>query len=98
MPRPPRVHVPDGFYHVVLRGNHREVLFGSSVDRQALNDIVADAVRQHTARVHGFCWMSNHLHALLHFCRLQTRLWERLCSASASATFISLSYHQCWFD
>ena len=65
MPRPSRVHVPDGFYHVVLRGNHREILFGSGADRQVLNDIVADVVRSHGARVHGFCWMSNHLHALL---------------------------------
>ena len=65
MPRPPRVHVPDGFYHVVLRGNHREVLFGGAADRQVLNDIAADVVRSHGARIHGFCWMSNHLHALL---------------------------------
>jgi REP element-mobilizing transposase RayT len=65
MPRPPRVHVPDGFYHVVLRRNHREVLFGRAADRQVLNDIVADVVRSHGARVQGFCWMSNHLHALL---------------------------------
>jgi len=65
MPRSARVHVPGGFYHVVLRGNHREALFGTAGDRQVLNDIVADAISRHDARVHAYCWMSNHLHALL---------------------------------
>jgi putative transposase len=65
MPRSPRLHVPGGFYHVVLRGNHREALFGTAGDRQVLNDIVADAISRHDAHVHAFCWMSNHLHALL---------------------------------
>jgi REP element-mobilizing transposase RayT len=27
MPRPPRLHMPGGSYHVTLRGNHREDLF-----------------------------------------------------------------------
>jgi REP element-mobilizing transposase RayT len=64
MPRSARFHVPGGYYHVVLRGNHREVLFGTAADRQFLNDIVANAISRHRARVHAFCWMSNHLHAL----------------------------------
>ena len=63
MPRPPRLHVPGGFYHVVLRGNHREALFSTAADRGVLNEIVADAAE--SARVHAFCWMSNHLHMLL---------------------------------
>jgi hypothetical protein len=27
MPRLPRLHVPGGCYHVILRGNHRENIF-----------------------------------------------------------------------
>jgi putative transposase len=65
MPRPARLHVPGGYYHVILRGNHREALFGHTRDRHALNDIVADVVRRFEVRIHAFCWMSNHLHALL---------------------------------
>ena len=65
MPRLPRLHVPNGFYHAVLRGNHREALFDAAADRQVLNDIVADVINRFGARVHAFCWMSNHLHALL---------------------------------
>jgi REP element-mobilizing transposase RayT len=57
--------VSGGCYHVILRGNHQEPLFGSHRDRQVLNDIVADSVRQMEARIHAFCWMTNHLHACI---------------------------------
>lgn len=65
MPRAPRLHVPGGCYHVILRGNHREALFGSTADRDVLNEIVGDAVAKTGARFHAFCWMTNHLHALV---------------------------------
>src|SRR5882724_7664036 len=65
MPRLPRLHAPGAFYHVILRGNHREALFGSHHDRVALNNIVAAALERQQARLHIFCWMTNHLHALV---------------------------------
>ncbi len=65
MSRPPRLHVPGAFYHVILRGNHREALFGTAADRGVLNDFVADAVTRFVCRIHAFCWMTNHLHALV---------------------------------
>jgi putative transposase len=65
MPRPPRIFVPGAYYHVTLRGNHQEALFGSPDDRDALDAIVADAIKRHAARVHAYCWMTNHLHAVV---------------------------------
>jgi putative transposase len=65
MPRRPRLHVPGGCYHVTLRGNHREAIFGTPRDRNVLNEIVADVVDRCDARVHAFCWMTNHLHMLI---------------------------------
>jgi putative transposase len=64
MPRLPRLHVPGGCYHVVLRGNHQEDLFCSPSDRYALNEITAEALVYYGARVHAYCWMTNHLHML----------------------------------
>jgi len=64
MPRLPRLHVPGGFYHVTLRGNHREDLFDTPEDRAVLNDIVATSIAKYGARVHAFCWMTNHTHLL----------------------------------
>jgi putative transposase len=65
MPRLPRLHVPGSFYHVILRGNHRENLFSSTDDRLRLNAIVAEATKKYSAQIHAFCWMTNHLHALM---------------------------------
>jgi hypothetical protein len=52
MPRLPRLHVPGGCYHVILR-NHREDLFGTEADRRKLNDIVAESLLKHQARLHA---------------------------------------------
>ena len=65
MPRAPRVHMPGAFYHVTLRGNHRERLFVAEGDQRLLNVIVARAMAASDARLHAYCWMTNHLHLLV---------------------------------
>jgi len=65
MPRLPRLHVPGGCYHVILRGNHRENIFSTPQDRVVLNALVAEAVDLYVARIHAYCWMTNHLHVLV---------------------------------
>lgn len=65
MPRQLRLHVPGGLYHVTLRGNHRQPIFFTDADRDLLDDLVADAIEQMAARVHAYCWMTNHLHMLV---------------------------------
>ena len=65
MARRLRLHVPGGFYHVTLRGNHRQPIFFAEADRDLLDDVVADAVDRLAARVHAYCWMTNHLHVLV---------------------------------
>src|SRR6476659_5606783 len=65
MPRSLRIHVPGGFYHVTLRGNHQQNIFFRDCDRGLLNTIVARALEKFATRLHAYCWMSNHLHLLL---------------------------------
>jgi putative transposase len=65
MPRPPRIHVSGGFYHAMLRGNHREDIFAVDSDRNLLNAIVQAALEKHGARIHAYCWMTNHVHLLV---------------------------------
>lgn len=65
MPRLPRIHVPGGFYHVTLRGNHRQAIFFCNADRQFLDATVAEIIEQCGARVHAYCWMTNHIHLLI---------------------------------
>lgn len=64
MPRARRTHIPGAFYHVTLRGNHREPIFRIPDDRLDLEEIVGDAIVRHGASVHAYCWMTNHIHLL----------------------------------
>lgn len=65
MPRPPRLHVPGGVYHVILRGNHRQAIFTQPADRQMLDALVAETLERFDARAHAYCWMTNHMHLAL---------------------------------
>lgn len=65
MPRKPRLHVPAAFYHVTLRGNHRQDIFFSPNDRNLLNEIVAQVIERSDTRLHAYCWMTNHIHMLV---------------------------------
>jgi len=62
MPRPKRLHMPGGFYHVMLRGNHRQRIFFGDSHLRRFEDLVADAVERCGIRVHAYCWMPNHVH------------------------------------
>lgn len=62
MPRKPRLHVPGGFFHVILRGNGRSDIFFAREDRSIWESLIADAVRRYGHRIHAYCWMTNHTH------------------------------------
>lgn len=65
MPRPLRIHVPAAFYHVTLRGNHRQNIFFRPADRTLFEEITAEVIDRFNARLHAYCWMTNHVHLLL---------------------------------
>jgi REP element-mobilizing transposase RayT len=65
MGRRPRVHAPDAYYHVTLRGNHREAIFRDERDRALLDEIVVESLQRFDARAHAYCWMTNHIHLLV---------------------------------
>jgi REP element-mobilizing transposase RayT len=65
MPRPQRLHVPAAHYHVTLRGNHRQNIFFCPADRQLFEEITAEVLDRFTARLHAYCWMTNHVHMLI---------------------------------
>ena len=62
MPRKPRLHVPGGLYHVILRGNDRQAIFFDTDDRQRWESLIADGLDEHRHRMHAYCWMTNHVH------------------------------------
>jgi REP element-mobilizing transposase RayT len=65
MARKPRLHVPGGLYHVILRGNARQEIFSAAADRLRFYELLADGVARFGYRVHAFCLMTNHVHLAL---------------------------------
>lgn len=62
MPRRPRLHLPGGFYHVILRGNGRQAIFFDNEDRDRWEIILQEALGRYRHRLHAYCWMTNHVH------------------------------------
>lgn len=65
MSRRRRIHVSGGFYHVTLRGNHRQAIFRDAADRSALDAIVRGAGDRTGTKVVAYCWMGNHIHLVV---------------------------------
>lgn len=84
MARMLRLHVPGGFYHTTLRGNHRQPIFFEAADRDLLERIVAQSLTALGARLHAYCWMTNHIHMLLQVAEMPLgRLMLRIASKYA---------------
>jgi len=62
MPRKPRLHVPGGLYHVILRGNGRQAIFFDTDDRERWNSLIETGLDRYGHRLHAYCWMTNHVH------------------------------------
>lgn len=65
MARLPRLILPDQPHHVILRGNNRQAIFFSDLDRQHLIATLTEAASQYRVAVHAYVLMDNHLHLLL---------------------------------
>ncbi|MBN4054313.1 transposase [Nitrospira defluvii] len=62
MERKPRLHIPGGVYHVMLRGNAGQDIFFSDDDRYHLYLLIQQGVERYGHRIHAFCLMNNHIH------------------------------------
>ena len=65
MARKVRIHVPGGFYHVVLRGNDGQSIFFSARDRKYFYSLIEEGVTRFGCRVHAFCLLPNQVHFAL---------------------------------
>ena len=58
-------HFPGAFYHVMLRGNRKQIIFQDDRDFRHLDRLVAESLDRYDCEVHAYCWMPNHLHLLM---------------------------------
>ncbi len=66
MARPLRIEFPGAVYHVTSRGDRREPIFVDDGDRNALLEVVGQALSRFDAQMLAFCLMGNHYHFVLH--------------------------------
>jgi putative transposase len=62
MARKPRIHLSNALYHVTLRGSGGQPIFFHDEDRDFFEELVAEGVSRLGHRIHGYCWMPNHVH------------------------------------
>jgi putative transposase len=65
MARRPRIHLPGGLYHVILRGNGGQPVFLTDEDRCRFYLLLQEGTCRFGYRVHAFCLMTNHMHLAL---------------------------------
>lgn len=65
MARRPRVFGPQVLYHVIARGNHRQVTFRTASDYQAYLERLAKYRHLCQVRLWAYCLMPNHVHLLV---------------------------------
>jgi putative transposase len=65
VPRPDRVHVPNGVSHVTQRATDHEIFFADSVDRTGFDRLLELTVKRYEWTLHAFCQLTNHVHLLI---------------------------------
>jgi len=65
MPRPPRLQFAGANYHIVTRGDGRRKLFNDQGHYERFTKGLQDEVARSGWIVLAYCWMPNHIHALI---------------------------------
>jgi len=55
MARKPRIHIPGGLYHVMLRDNGGQAIFSGDEDYAYLYGLFDEGTQRFGYRIHGFC-------------------------------------------
>lgn len=65
MPRHLRLEFPGAIYHITIRGNGRQPIFGDDRDRERFLSRMAESIETYRIRLYLFCLMGNHVHLVL---------------------------------
>jgi len=60
-----RIQYAGAIYHVTVKSNGKEELFGDDTDRRYFLSRVAEAAESHKVRVYLLCLMENHTHPVI---------------------------------
>ena len=86
MPRRGRLHITDGYYHVMGRGLERRRIFDHDVDKQDFLERLSEGLAETETDCLAWSLMSNHYHLLIRVGTIpQSQLMRKLLSGYATA-------------
>ena len=65
MPRPLRVEVPGGIFHVYARGSRQQAIYRTRDDRRTYLAFLARTIQRYRWHCLSYCLMGNHVHLLI---------------------------------
>ncbi|MFA5157348.1 MAG: transposase [Candidatus Omnitrophota bacterium] len=65
MPRTARVTIENACYHIITRGNQKQLVFINSTDYEVYLSILKKYKDKHKFRLFAFCLMPNHIHLII---------------------------------
>ncbi len=65
MARQLRIEYPGALYHVISRGENREIIFNNDFDKYTFLKKTEEAVIKYCLKIHSFVLMNNHVHFLI---------------------------------
>lgn len=65
MLRVPRLHSTGNVFHVMLRGNNRQIIFEDEEDALKFLETLHECRNASECEIYAFCLMSNHIHLLI---------------------------------
>ena len=79
MPRPARIELENGCYHVMSRGNARQSIFLDDADRDRFLEQLQERLQTYEVLLYAYALMSNHFHLLVRTPRANlSRFMQRL--------------------
>src|ERR1700735_24958 len=82
MPRKKRTHYFEAMYHVMLRGNYRQIIFNDDNDRLYFYSLLKKVTEKFNCKIHLFCLMTNHIHLVIEINHVP--LWKIVQSFASS--------------
>jgi len=65
MARKPRIEFEGAFYHVITRGNQKQIIFKDDEDREKFLEILSHYKERHMYQLYAYVLMTNHVHLLV---------------------------------
>lgn len=65
MPRQARIYTEEGVFHILSRGNNRQIVFRDNKDFGVYKGILSELKKDQPFRLYHYCLMSNHTHLII---------------------------------